>query len=130
MICWVLRGPEWRWVAPALAICLVAAGWLMAMPRALPGADEPSAFAPLAQDHPNTALAVTSGVRMEKPAQLHRPAFKKPETGGRIVRFGATPTVRATTVHRQPLWDLPRRQLFSVRSILRLPNESIDPFPS
>ena len=130
MICWALRGPAWRWLAPALAICLVAAAWLMALPRVLPGDDEPPAFAPLSQDHPNTALAESSGVRMGKPAQLHRLSFKKPETGGRILRPGATQTVRATTVHRQPLWDLPRRHLFSVRSIHRFPADSADPFPS
>jgi hypothetical protein len=130
MICWVLRGPVWRWLAPALAICLVATGWLMILPRALPGDDDPPAFAPLAQDHPNAALAETTGVRMEKPAQLHRPSFKKPETGARIVRLGASPTVRATTGHRPSLWNLPRRQLFSVQSILHLPDDSADPFPS
>ena len=130
MICWTLRSLAWHWLAPILAICLVAAGWLMALPGALPGDDEPPAFGPLVQDHPNTALAESSAVRMAKPAQLHRPSFKKPETGGRIVRLGGTQTVRATTVHRQPLWDLPRRHLFSVRTIPRFPEDSADPFPS
>jgi len=130
MICWGLRHPAWRWLAPALAICVAAAGWLMALPRALPGDDEPPAFTPLAQDHPNTALAESSGVRMAKPAQLRRPSFKKPETGGRIVRTGATQTVNGTTVHRQPLWDLPRRPLFHVRAIPRFPEDSADSLPS
>jgi len=130
MICWVLRGRGWRWLAPGLAICLVSAGWLMALPRALPGGDEPPAIAPLAQDHPNPALAETAGVRLEKPAQLHRSSFKKPETSARIVRFGTIPTLRATMAHRPPLWNLPRRQQFFAQSIPRFPVDSADPFPS
>jgi len=130
MICWALRGPAWRWLAPGLAMCLVAAGWLMALPIVLPGDDEPPALAPLAQDHPDTALAGSSGVRMEKPGQLHRPSFKRPEAGGRILRPGTIQTLRGATMHRQRLRNLPRRHRFSVRTTPRSPDGSVDPFPS
>jgi hypothetical protein len=129
MICWTLRGPAWRWLAPALAICLVAGGWLLALPSTLPGADEPPAFAPLAQDQP-VALTLTSGIRLEKPAQLHRVSPKKLEVGGRTARCGAIQTVRGPALPRQPRWDLPRRHLFAVRTIPRSPDDSADPLPS
>ncbi len=130
MICWTLRGLAWRWLAPALAICLIAAGWLTALPRALPGEDEPPALAPLSQDNPEAALAGSAGVRMEKLAQLHRSSLKKAEAGNRTPRPGTIQTVHRTTFHRQSLWDLPRRHLFAVRTIPRSPGDSADPFPS
>jgi hypothetical protein len=130
MICWTLRGRASRWLAPGVAICLVAGGWLLTLPNGLPGDGEPPAFGPLSQDQPITALAVTAGIRLEKPAQLHRFSPKKTEAGGRTPRSGVIQTVRRPALRRQPLWDLPRRHLFAVRTLPRSSDDSADPLPS
>jgi len=130
MICRGLRSCTWRWLAPGVALCLGACGWLLALPAGHTSDSEPPALASFAHGHPLTALAQSFGVRLEKPAQPHRTSIKKPEMGGRLPRPGTIQMVRPTTVNRQPLWDLPRHHLVAVRTSSRSLDDSSDPLPS
>jgi hypothetical protein len=109
---------------------LVACGWLLSLPADLPSDTEPPALASLTRGHPITALAESSGVRLEKPAQSHRTSLKKPEFGGRLAKTTAAPNASSSVQHRQPLWDFPRRHLAAARLIPRSPDDSADPLPS
>jgi hypothetical protein len=109
---------------------LVACGWLLGAPAAIPSDNEPSTLAPLTRSHPNSGLAESSGLRLEKPAQPHRSSIKKPELGGRPPRPSTVPSGIASALRRQPRWDFPRRHLAAARLAPRSPDDSADPFPS
>ncbi len=124
MLCRSLRSlPCWR-LPLVVPMCLALVGGFPVPPPAVTAGQVPS-LTIRALDFPLTALAETSGVRIEKQAELQRPSVRKPDRAARLI----PPVVR----DRRPRWNvriqhvfrnLPRRQLHAVRIT---PGSSDDP---
>jgi hypothetical protein len=129
MLCRRLRIRPWRGMTPGLIACLALIGGIAVIPATWPEEETPS-LTPTNRDLPLTALAESTGVRIEKQAQSHRPVVKRPERSGRLSSAEQAPRPRPFTPTAQAFHSLPRRQLYAARSRPISPDDPSDPLLS
>ncbi len=124
MLCRSLRSlPCWR-LPLVVPLCLALVAATGVVPRVASEQQTPS-LTIRAPELPLTALAETSGVRIEKQAHSQRPSLRKPDRIARLVIPVAREHGPRLSVHIQHFFrNHPRRQLHAIRTA---PRSSDDP---
>jgi hypothetical protein len=129
MLCRKLRTRPWRGIIPTLVACIALVGGIAVIPTTWPEEETPS-LTPTTRDLPLTALAESSGVRIQKQAQSHRIFIKKPERSTRLSAAERAPSPRSCIQTTQAFRSLPRRHLYAARSRPISPDDPSDPLLS
>jgi hypothetical protein len=129
MLCRRLRIRSWWGIVPTLVACLALVGANALTPATWPEEEAPS-LAPTTHNFPLAALAETSGVRIEKQAQSHRPLIRKPDRTARLSTAERDPGLRHRSPIPQAFRTLPRRSLYAARSRPNSPDDPSDPLLS
>lgn len=129
MVCRKLRARSWRGITPTLVACLALIGGIPIIPATWPE-EGTASLTPTNHDLPLTALAESSGVRIEKQAHSHRLVIKKPDRSARLSTAERAPGPRPFTSSTQAFRRLPRRQLYAARSRPSAPDDPGDPLLS
>jgi hypothetical protein len=129
MLCRQLRIWPWRGIVPALVACLALIGANALTPATWPE-EETASFTPTTHHLPLTGLAESSGVRVEKQAQSHRPFIKKPDRSARLFSPGRGLSLRPWNPTQRVFRALPRRSLYAARSRPGSPDDPSDPLLS
>lgn len=129
MLCRRLRIRPWPGIASTLVACLALIGGIAVIPATWSEEETPS-LTPTNHDLPLIALANSTGVRVAKQAQSHRPFIKKPDRSGRLSAPGRGLSLRPWNPALQAFRALPRRSLYAPRSRPSSPDDPSHPLLS
>jgi len=129
MLCRQLRIWPWRGIVPALVACLALIGEIAVVPATWPE-EETTSFTPTTHYLPLTGLAESSGVRIEKQAQSHRPLIRKPNRTARLSTAERDLGLCHCSPIPQAFRALSRRNLYAARSRPSSPDDLSDPLLS
>lgn len=115
MLCRRLRIRPWRGIPLALVACFALIGGIAILPITWSEEETPS-LTPTTHTVPLTAVAESTGVRIEKLAQSHRPLITKLDRHARVAAAIRAPNLRRLSAPSQIWVTLPGRHPYAPRS--------------